>query len=728
MELIPTGGCHDCGAKCPYKVWVENGVAKRIEPYEDLRPCIRGYAYLERLYSPERLKAPLKRVGERGEGKFKEISWDEALDTVAGELLRVKQTYGNAAIMGVLGSAYQGHLHNSGVLQRLLNMFGGYTGLWGSMSAEAKAAASTITYGTFNTGHSQDDILATKLVVMFGANPAVTTNGTDSTFSLIRAKEKGIRFIAFDPRYSNSIAILADQWIPIYPGTDAAVLLAMAHVIITENLYDRKFLDTYTVGFDKFADYVLGKEDGLAKTPAWAEPLTGVDAKVTEQVAREYATNKPAVILSGNAPGRTAYGEQFHRATHALAAMTGNIGVHGGSPAGMGRLPGGAPGERLSLGPSLPTGKNAVEKEDLGPMMGSPVLDSNKKNRYRVNSTQVWDAILKGKAGGYPADIKLLYVVMRNIVNQYPNTNKTREALKNVEFFVTHDQFLTPSGKFADIILPVTTHWEKTDFLRSHTTYFILANKVVNPLPGSKSDFEVCAELARRLGLPAYSTKTEDEWLKEIIAMGPDSSKEIKDYDQLKKDGLHRMKPVEPVVAFTEQINDPEHNRFPTPSGKIEIFSQRLADLNNPLTPPIPKYIPTWEGREDPLFQQYPLQLVTFHVKTRTHSTFYNIASVRELDHRTTRSVWINPVDAEKRGITDGEKVRVFNGRGEMVIEAFVTNRIMPGVVAIGEGSWYQPDENWLDHGGCANVLTRDQPSPMGSHASNTSLVQVERR
>lgn len=348
------------------------------------------------------------------------------------------------------------------------------------------------------------------------------------------------------------------------------------------------------------------------------------------------------------------------------------------------------------------------------------------RSRFRVNASHLWDAILEGKAGDYPSDIKLLYIVCSNPVNQYPNVNKAVEALKKPEFIVVHEQFLTATARFADIVLPVTTHWERNDLVRpwGGGTYFLFANKVIDPVHQCKSDFDICVELAPRLGITDYSDKSEEEWLKEIITSSPDTFEEITDYSNFKKEGIHRVKLSEPLVAFREQIQDPTHNPFPTPSGKVEIFSQRLADLQDPLIPPIPKFIPTWEGKDAPLTKEYPLQLVTFHFKTRAHSCFHNISWLRELEPHT---VWINPRDAQERDIRNGDKVRVFNGRGEIVIAAYVTHRIMPGVVALGEGAWYEPDEQGVDHGGCANLLTRDKPSPAGAHASNTALVQIKR-
>jgi anaerobic dimethyl sulfoxide reductase subunit A len=500
------------------------------------------------------------------------------------------------------------------------------------------------------------------------------------------------------------------------------MMVAMAYVMIKENLHDQKFLDRYTVGFDRFKDYVMGDEDGIPKTPVWAEAITGVPAATIEGLAREYATAKPAALIPSYAPGRTAYGEQFHRAAITLAAMTGNIGIRGGGAAGFGRPP--LPFQKVptyGFDVGFPVGKNPLES-------GAPPateLDNTLHDRYKVNTPKIWDAILKGKAGGYPADFKLLYLLCGNSLNQLLNTNKGVEALKKLEFIIIHEQVMTPTAKFADILLPVNTHLERNDVFApvSAGPYFIYSNKAIDSLYESKSDLEIACELAPRLGILDYSDKTEDEWLREIVKW-KDFAEYIDDYDQFKRKGIWKWQLPESAIAFKEQIEDPENHPFSTPSGKIEIYSQRLANLNNPKIPPIPKYIEAWESRNDPLTKKYPLQLITTHPTIRVHSTFYGVPWLDELEPHV---LWINPVDAQARGIGDGDEVRIFNDRGEVRIKAKVTQRILSGVVRINEGAWYQPDETGADRGGCPNVLTKDERSPGGAFITNTCLAQVER-
>ena len=224
------------------------------------------------------------------------------------------------------------------------------------------------------------------------------------------------------------------------------------------------------------------------------------------------------------------------------------------------------------------------------------------------------------------------------------------------------------------------------------------------------------------MGITDFNPHSEEEWLKLFVEHNPEYRQHIKDFDRFREEGIHRVRLPEPIVAFKAQIEDIAQNPFPTPSGKIEIFSQRAADLDNPAVPPIPKYMPTAEDRGDPLFSKYPLQLITPHPKNRVHSELYLVPWLREVEpHR----VWINPVDAAARGIGDGDETEVFNDRGRVAITAWVTERIMPGVVCIFEGAWYAPDENGVDRGGCANTLTNDAYSGGGAAVLNTTLVEA---
>ena len=729
MEVIPSVCCHDCGGSCPLNIYVEDGRIIKMEArdvgFPALRPCARGLLYHYRVYAPDRLKYPMKRSGEKGGREFVRVTWDEALDEVAKQIIRIRETCGPAAILNLSLSGNTGRLHGTASLRRFLNLTGGQSERWGNPSSTGGHFASLATYGELMTGNDRADLLNSKMIILWGCNPGESIFGTETRWYLMKAKEKGIRIICIDPRFTESAAAWASSWIPIRPGTDAAMLMAMAYVIIERGLQDQHFLDTYTVGFDKFRDYVTGVEDGIVKTPGWAEGITGVPAETIRTVAVDYATSRPVAIMAGFAPGRTSRGEQYHRATAILSAMTGNVGIHGGSTACYDRTAGAQPPIRREVISQntycdLPVPANPVERESS--LHECAIKGINPHTADKINTTKMWDAILMGKAGGYFSDVKMAYIIGGNGLNQLCDTNRAVQAIKKLDFMVVHDQFITPTARFADILLPACTWCERNDFRLgwSFGHYALYANKAIEPMYEAKTDLDIFTELSKKMGISGYNDKTEDEWLR-LFA----TKHGIPDYDAFKATGFYKLATPEPYVAYQDQIKDPDHYPFPTPSGKIEIFCQRIADFNRPdVLPAIPKYVEAWEGPADPKRKQYPLQLITTHSRKRTHSQFHNIPWYRDVE---PHAVWINPVDAKSRDIKDKDQVKVFNDRGAISILAKVTNRIMPGVVCVYQGAWYDPDPSGLDRGGCANILTRGEHSPGGAFCSNTALVEIER-
>ncbi|HSF04840.1 MAG TPA: molybdopterin-dependent oxidoreductase [Methylomirabilota bacterium] len=719
-ETVVTSTCgHNCGGRCVVNAHVRDGRIVKIstDPRKwtpevpPLHACVRGFGQLERVNHPDRLLHPLRRTGPRGAGQFERISWDEALDEVARQMLRIRDTYGPAAILDCSRTGSLSMLHSRATVQRLLNMFGGCTELWSNVSSEAEVFAVRMTYGAGadykSAGREPTDYVNSRLIVMWGWSPGDGTFGTGTLQYLKWAKQRGVRMICVDPRVTRSSHDLADEHIFIRPSTDAAALIAMAYVIASEGLQDQAYLDRHVLGFDEghlppgapagasYLSYLLGEPDGVRKTPEWAAVITGVPAATIRRLAIEFATTKPAAMHCGYAPGRTIHGEQFHRAAYALAAMTGNVGIAGGNSG----TSNGATG-RYGIR-SLPVGTNPT-----GARVATPLLA---------------DLLERGRAGGYPADIRMIYSAAGDLFNQLPNVAKTVAAAERLQFMVVHDHFLTPTAKYADVLLPATTFWERNDV---HTPwagaghYAIFMKQAIAPMGECRNDLDICTDLASRLGIRGYNDKTEEEWLRELTRDA------IDDFPAFRERGLARMPAPADDVAFAREIRDPTGHPFSTPSGKIEIYSMTLAARPDPYglgpIPPIPTWIPDDGERERA--RGHPLRLVSPKSRARTHSIHDNQPILMRADRD---DVWINTADAAARAIADGQRVRVFNDRGETVLPARVTDRIAPGVVSIKEGVWFSLDAGGRDTRGCANVLTLDRASPAAAATFNTCFVDV---
>ncbi|HFN5737898.1 TPA: DMSO/selenate family reductase complex A subunit, partial [Escherichia coli] len=572
-------------------------------------------------------------------------------------------------------------------------------------------------------------LLDTKLVILWGHNPTETIFG-HTNYYFQKMKQNGTRFIVVDPRYSDTVSSLADQWIPLLPTTDNALMDAMMYVIISENLHDKTFIDTYTLGFDEnsmpegvpanesLVAYLFGAKDGIHKTPEWAEKITHVPAQTIRQLARDYANTKPAALIQGWGPQRHICGERTARGSTLLASITGNVGIKGGWAAGYG----GSSNRKFCVGPDMP--ENPVQAK-ISIMNWMQAADDASKVTPQDG--------LKG-VDKLDSNIRLLFSLAGNyLANQNPDVHQAAKLLEDeskIEFIVLSDLFMTPSAKYADVLLPETSFMERWNIGETWGTasYLILSEKLIEPEFERRTDYDWLRDVAKKLGVEAEFSQGRDEkqWIEHIweqtrLAM-PDEN--LPDFATLQKTRRHLFKSA-PHIAFEANIRDPQNNPFPTPSGKIEIFSKRLFDMQDPEIPALSHYVPAFEGPEDKLTAKYPLQLITWKGKNRANSTQYANPWLQEVQ---TQKLWLNPQDAKQRGIVEGDSVKIYNDRGVSIIPVEITPRIIPGVVAMQAGAWWQPDAQGIDRGGCANVLSSTRITALAKGNSHqTMLVEVEK-
>jgi DmsA/YnfE family anaerobic dimethyl sulfoxide reductase A subunit len=758
-EQIFYSGCVvNCGSQCVLRVFTKNGTIIRIESDDSvdgpqnraIRACLRGRSMRRYTYSPDRIKYPMRRVPgtKRGEGKFERISWDEAYQTIADEWVRILDKYGPESIYRKYGSGTT----SSGITRRnefekLANLLGGMLNEYGTYSTAQIAAAMPYIYGT-SEGNTINDMEHSKLVVMFGLNILETRqSGGGLCYELFEAGKKGnARRIIVDPRYSDSVAKLADEWVPIRPGSDGALVAGIAYVLITEGLVDTEFLDKYCVGFDEehmpegippgnsYKSYILGEgSDGTPKTPEWAADITGYPADRIIRLAREIGSAKPCCVIQGWGPQRHANGDTLARSIAMLAIMTGNVGISGG---------GSGNAESLSQirFPRMPSGKNPI-KTTISFFTWEKAITDPKSVTAKAAGLRGKDSLEHG--------IKFLWNSSGNsLINQHSDINSAKKTLQDeskCEFIVVVENRLTSSAMYADILLPSVTPPEQDDIIQQgyqvDQSSILVARKAVEPLFESKSQYDICRELSayigKRIGRPdlqqLYSEgRSQLDWAKWLYAesrkLKPDMPES---FEEASKIGIFKWFPMPQKIAYKAFRDDPENKPLKTPTGKIEIFSRRLWDMNNSWELPegeaihaVPVYESTSEGPDDHKGKEkYPFQLIGHHYKGRTHSSYGNLPWLMQV---APQQLWMNTLDAERRGIKHGDTVKVFNDRGVVQVQVKVTPRIMPGVLSLPQGAWYKPDKNGVDVGACINTLTKMHPTPLAKgNPQHTNLVDV---
>jgi len=794
-----------------FRPWKIEARGQVFEP--SMKSLIPPYslAYKKRVYSPNRIMYPLKRVdwnpnGERnpenrGKSGYVRISWDEALEIIVSELKRVKETYGPEAVL----SQSDGHgetkvVHGPhGCARKLLALLGGFTlqtrnpDSWEGWYWGAKHVWGMEPVGQMDpiTNAMPDIAENTELVLFWGCDPETTSWGWDGQMASRLCywfTELGIKSIYICPDLNYGAAIHADKWIPIRPNTDAALQLAIAHTWITEGTYDKEYVATHTFGFDKFEEYVMGKEDGIPKTPEWASEITRVPARVIRVLASEWAS-KRTTIAHGNGGSmiRGPYSTEPARLEVLLLAMQG-LGKPGAHQVKMieWALFGNQKQYPMPRGMILPSvmaahqGGYAVQFEEEGWSVAGQAFEEQHGRavlpKQIIAKDLIHEAILNPPISWhgstlliepvedqfrkytYPvegcSEIHMIWTDTPSWVTCWNDGNRMVKALRSpkIEFILAQHPWLENDCLFADIILPSNTKFEEEDISvdtfsgQFHT--IMHEAKCVEPIGESRSDYEIVCMVAEKLGLLQEYTegRTVQEWIR--FAFDSSGVPDFISYDEF-MEKRYFVIPTDPewekyTPGLREYYEAPEKNPLKTPSGKIEFYSQNLAKHfpDDKERPPVPHWIPYGESHQESLLhpkaKKYPLLIVSNHGRWRVHSQHDDITWLREIptckvkgpDGYYYEPLWINPADASARGIKSGDVVKIYNDRGAVLGGALVHERIMPGVVYMDHGARYDPIvPGELDRGGAINTITPHKTTSKNATGMATSgyLVQVER-
>ncbi|GAA4477065.1 molybdopterin guanine dinucleotide-containing S/N-oxide reductase [Rhodococcus olei] len=675
----------------------------------------------------------------RGADEFVAVSWDELTELLAGELRRVVDTHGNRAIYGgSYGWSSPGRFHHAqSQVHRFLKMLGGYTRSENSYSLGATSVIMPRVMGTHWKLFSRStnwDVIAreTDLMVCFGGvplkNTAVNDGGTSNhptRGALDALRDRGGEIVSISPLRDDMHG--RAQWLAPRPGTDVAIMLALCHVLVTDDLVDRAFLDRYTVGYDKFEDYLLGRTDGVVKDPAWAAALSGLPADTIADLARRMAAGRTLVTVTWSLQ-RVRHGEQAPWAGLTLAAMLGQIGLPGGGFGhGYGSMnePGLAP-VPYPL-PTLFQGENPVP--DSIPVAAISDLLLNPGREYDYN----------GERRTFP-DIRLVYWAGGNPFHHHQDLGRLRRALARPDTIVVHDPYWTPMARHADIVVPSTTALERDDLACARNDPLLVAMQAATPrFADARDDYDTFSALAYRLGFGDRFTegRTSAEWLAHlyeqwrrfVLADGGVAP----EFDEFWARGHVAMRTEDDLTLLEDFRADPERNALRTPSGRIEIFSADIDGFGYDDCGGHPAWYEPEEWLGGERAQSFPLHLIANQPRTRLHSQLDHGATSQASKIEGREPIRMHPAAASARGIATGDVVRVFNDRGACLAGALLDDGMLPDVVQLSTGAWYDPidpaDPNSLCVHGNPNVLTPDVGTSKLARGSTGQhvLVQIER-
>jgi anaerobic dimethyl sulfoxide reductase subunit A len=799
-----------CGRACVNQAYVVDGIIKRQRTDELIpdsvdnpqnRSCIRGRATRKTITAADRLKYPMKRKswqpgggenikGElRGVDEWERISWDEAIRYIADEFTRIRDTYGNYALLAT--GQDERKVNNTKIGSGIFNMMGGCLTTFGQQSQGGAPVPSKFMVGHWDSaGTDASDRMAlrhSKLIVLWGYNTA-WSQGTGDMYSLLNAKKAGgAKVIVIDPWFSPTAQVIADQWIPIRPSTDGALLEAVAHEMIINNLQDQDFLDRCTVGFDaehmpadaktneNFKDYILGEYDGQPKTAEWASPITGVPVETIKELAKEMATIKPMALRSVLGVTRTYYGNRHTQLLFTVGWMTGNIGLLG-SDVGIiqgtfGAKNGSAPIDRGNSSYKYPPNPICSEPRANGELTGGKFDASHE---YGIAFSEWHKAIVTGEYtlpgpanNKRKCDIKAVYCEnARNSSNAQSGNSYSVEAYRKLEFVVYQDLYMKFGEMYADIVLPVKSllELEMAYAARAWNELCLVGQPVIPPYYESKDDVEIYFLLADALGFgeDIAPRTTSKQCMYEMLAntnIVKDDGVEYEPFVTVTADDLTDLglkgEPQQgriPIKEFLEtgvyhferkpddnHMNnyleefrkDPEANPIEkTTSGKLEIYCQALKDYYDQCQlhdiDALPKYKPMVDGYEQSLQDPtYTYQLVTPHHLRQCHSVSSNDRSLNEV---FPNDMVISVYDAARDGFKQGDWVLATTKEaGKVARRIKVSPHVIPGTVLLGEGNWRTMDhDTGIEIGGNANTLTRVQLLGDGYQAYNTVLLKLE--
>jgi trimethylamine-N-oxide reductase (cytochrome c) len=728
-----------------FRASVKDGRFATIKPWEkDPYPSQQLEGVLDSVYSPTRIKYPVVRrawlekgpgaaVEERGKGDFVRVSWDKALDLVSTELQRVEKTYGPAATFaGSYGWKSTGSLHNcQTLLRRLMRLKGNFVNSSGDYSTGAAQIIMPHVVGGLEVYEQQTvwPVVADKtdLLVFWSANPVNTNQicwgvADHGAYPGLEAyKKSGKKVIVIDPIRNETARFFNAEWIAPRPQTDVALMLGIAHTLYTEKLHDEKFLKSYTTGFDKFLPYLTGQSDGTPKDAAWAEKISSIPADQIRDLARRFAKNR-TMLAGGWAMQRQHHGEQAHWMLVTLASMLGQIGQPGG---GFGLsyhyASGGAPAATAGVVGVITDGGKAKEGAAWLTESGAATIPCGRVVDMLLNPGKEFD--FNGKRDKYP-EVKLAYWVGGNPLAHHPERNRQLEALRKLDTLIVHDFQWTPTARHADIVLPATSAYERNDLspVGDYSNIAVVAmKKIVDPVFESRNDYDIFAALAKRMGKEQEFTegKSEMDWLRSFydVALKQAQTKgvEMPDFDTFwKGDGVFEFPVSDEAKSFVRHAKfreDPLLNPLGTPSGLIEIYSKNIEKMGYDDCPPHPTWMEPQERLGGPS-TKYPLHIVSGHPILRLHSQLCGTKLNEKYRIAGREPALMNPTDAAARNIKDGDVVRLFNDRGQILVGVKVTDDARPGVMRVFEGGWYDPAEpgkiGTLDKYGDANVLSLD--------------------